>query len=48
MNFIEGIILHVATDPAYEGQRTLIAVQTIIREALIPAAPEDPRLRVPA
>ncbi|WP_323130962.1 type IV secretory system conjugative DNA transfer family protein [Sinorhizobium medicae] len=42
MNFIEGIILHVATDPTYEGQRTLIAVQAIIRDALIPANSEDP------
>lgn len=42
MNFIEGVILHVATDRAYESQRTLITVQTIIRDALISAESDDP------
>lgn len=41
MNFIEGIILHVATDPAHEGRRDLIAVRTIIRDALLPD-PQEP------
>ncbi|WP_439543988.1 type IV secretory system conjugative DNA transfer family protein [Hyphomicrobium sp.] len=41
-NFLEGIILHVATDPAFEGQRNLIAVRTVIRDALILAKADDP------
>lgn len=33
-NFIEGIILHVATDPRYEGRRNLLTVRDQIRTAL--------------
>jgi type IV secretion system protein VirD4 len=42
-NFIEGLILHVATDPVYEGDRTLITVRELIKHALtkIPYRDED-------
>ena len=33
-NFIEGLILHVATDPRHEGARTLITVRDLIKHAL--------------
>lgn len=33
-NLIEGLILHAATDEAFEGQRTLIAVRGLLRDAL--------------
>jgi type IV secretion system protein VirD4 len=33
-NFIEGIILHVATDSRYEGRRNLLTVRDLIRTAL--------------
>ena len=33
-NFIEGVILHVATDPRYEGRRNLLTVRDLIRTAL--------------
>src|SRR5882672_5209589 len=33
-NFIEGIILHVATEPRYEGRRNLLTVRDLIRTAL--------------
>jgi type IV secretion system protein VirD4 len=33
-NFIEGIILQVATDPLYEGRRTLVTVRELIKRAL--------------
>src|SRR5690606_29374143 len=33
-NFIEGLILHVATCPRYEGRRTLITVRHLINTAL--------------
>jgi type IV secretion system protein VirD4 len=33
-NFIEGIILQVATDPLYEGRRTLVTVRELIKWAL--------------
>lgn len=35
-NFIEGIILHVATDPRYEDRRNLITVRKLIRTAMVP------------
>lgn len=43
-NFIEGLILHVATDPRYEGRRDLITVRKLIRNALVDSEeePEDP------
>ncbi len=33
-NFIEGVILHVATDSRYEGRRNLLTVRDLIRTAL--------------
>jgi type IV secretion system protein VirD4 len=33
-NFIEGVILHVATDARYEGRRNLLTVRDLIRTAL--------------
>ena len=36
-NLIEGLILHVATDPAYEGRRDLVTVRSMLRDVLIPA-----------
>src|ERR1700691_1742970 len=47
-NFIEGVILHVATEPRYAGRRNLLTVRDLIRTALTqePAAlvgeDEDP------
>jgi type IV secretion system protein VirD4 len=35
-NFIEGIILHVATDPAYESACTLLSVRELIKTAMMP------------
>ena len=35
-NFIEGIILHVVSDPAYEGRRNLITVRELIKTAMMP------------
>ncbi len=32
-NLIEGIILHVATYPAYEGKRTLVTVRDVLKRA---------------
>ena len=40
-NFIEGLILHVATDPAHKGKRTLVAVQALIRRALAVEVDEE-------
>lgn len=34
-NFLEGLILHVATATQFEGERTLIAVRSLLRDALI-------------
>ena len=39
-NFIEGVILQVATDPQYEGRRTLVTVRELIKTALM-EAPES-------
>jgi type IV secretion system protein VirD4 len=33
-NFIEGVILHVATEPRYAGRRNLLTVRDLIRTAL--------------
>ena len=35
-NFIEGIILHVATAPRYEGCRNLVTVRDLIKTAMMP------------
>lgn len=40
-NFIEGLILHVVTDPALAGRRTLVTVRALIREALKEAGDGD-------
>ena len=40
-NFIEGVILHVATDPCHEGERNLITVRRLIREAMIEEPGDD-------
>ena len=42
-NYIEGLNLHVATDPVYEGDRTLVTVRELIKHALtkIPVRDED-------
>ena len=40
-NFIEGVILHVATDPRHEGERNLITVRKLIREAMIEEPGDD-------
>lgn len=41
-NFIEGIMLHVATDPAYDGRRDLVTVRTELVRALLPPEDYDP------
>ena len=40
-NFIEGLILQVATDPNYEGKRNLVTVRDLIKTVMLPL-PEDP------
>lgn len=40
-NLIEGLILHVATAPAYDGKRTLITMRTLLRDALVPDARDE-------
>ena len=35
-NFIEGVILHVATDPSYKNKRTLLTVRELIKTAMKP------------
>lgn len=42
-NFIEGLILFVATAPAYESRRTLVTVRDLLRDAMITEGdnPED-------
>jgi type IV secretion system protein VirD4 len=42
-NFIEGLELEVATDPIYEGRRTLVTVRDLIKWALtkLPRGPEE-------
>lgn len=41
-SFIEGTILHVATDPRYEGRRHLVTVRDLIKKAMMPEpASED-------
>lgn len=39
--FIEGIILHVATDPQYEGKRTLVTVRDLIKIAGMAEPPPE-------
>jgi type IV secretion system protein VirD4 len=40
-NFIEGIMLHVATAPEYDGARDLVTVRTELVRALLPADEPD-------
>jgi len=40
-NFIEGLILHVATEPAYEGRRNLLTVRGLVNCALMRAPGGD-------
>lgn len=40
-HFIEGVILQVATDPRYEGRRTLITVRELILAAMVPEDEAD-------
>ena len=40
-NFIEGLILHVATEPAYEGRRNLLTVRGLVNCALMRAPSGD-------
>ena len=40
-NFIEGLILHVATAPRYAGRRTLLTVRDLINAALTPVPGDD-------
>jgi len=35
-NFIEGLILHVATDPSFKNKRTLLTVRELIKTAMKP------------
>lgn len=35
-NFIEGVILHVATDPSFENERNLLTVRELIKTAMKP------------
>jgi type IV secretion system protein VirD4 len=39
-NFIEGLILHVISDPMFEGRRTLVSLRDLLRDALV-AADDD-------
>ncbi|MBT3039187.1 MAG: type IV secretory system conjugative DNA transfer family protein [Candidatus Thiodiazotropha sp. (ex Codakia orbicularis)] len=39
--FIEGVILHVATDPRYDGKRDLVTVRKLIMAAMTEASDED-------
>lgn len=36
-SFIEGLILHIASAPAYEGRRTLVTLRDLLRDAMISA-----------
>lgn len=40
-SFIEGVILHVATDPEYDGRRNLVTVRELIKQAMMLALDED-------
>jgi len=35
-NFIEGVILHVATDPVYESERNMLTIRELIKTAMKP------------
>ncbi len=40
-NFIEGVILHVATDPHYDGRRHLVTVRDLIKTAMMPESLQE-------
>lgn len=40
-NWIEGLLLHIATDPRYEGRRHLVTLRSLIHSVLIPDAEDD-------
>ena len=40
-NFLEGLMLHVATDPRYEGRRTLVTMRDLIKITLQPEEGDD-------
>ncbi|MDT3379626.1 type IV secretory system conjugative DNA transfer family protein [Labrys neptuniae] len=40
-NWIEGLLLHIATDPQFEGRRDLVSLRALIRSVLVPAADND-------
>lgn len=40
-NLLDGLMLHVATDPMFSGRRNLISVRALIRDALIRADEES-------
>ncbi|KAB1085061.1 type IV secretory system conjugative DNA transfer family protein [Neorhizobium galegae] len=40
-NFIEGLLLQIATDPQYEGRRDLISLRYLINTVLVPAPDDD-------
>ncbi|MFD1328875.1 type IV secretory system conjugative DNA transfer family protein [Mycoplana ramosa] len=40
-NFIEGLILHIASDASFEGRRTLVTLRDLLRDAMIAAEGDD-------
>jgi type IV secretion system protein VirD4 len=40
-NFIEGLILHIVSDAAYDGRRTLVSLRDLLRDAMIGAEDDD-------
>lgn len=36
-NWIEGLLLHIATDPAFEGRRNLVTLRELLRTVFVPA-----------
>jgi len=40
-NFIEGLILHIVSDAAYEGRRTLVSLRDLLRDAMIAVDDDD-------
>jgi len=40
-NWIEGLLLHIATDPLFEGKRNLVSLRALIRSVFVSAADDD-------
>lgn len=40
-NFIEGVILHVVTDPVFDGRRNLVTVRRLINSAMNPSSVDE-------